>query len=150
MCYYHIYHDWRKGTCLSLSRHFFVTFAFDIMEMFQAKEVFNALVITRSLLHVTLILVTGWVSRVIIDKWKIVTENSQEELQDLQNQIERLNDFLANISHEIRTPVNAIVGLTNVCMKENNSVKTRNNLRFVVEAGQKLARIIETFWIILR
>lgn len=121
---------------------FFVTFAFDIMEMFQAKEVFNALVITRSLLHVTLILVTGWVSRVIIDKWKIVTENSQEELQDLQNQIERLNDFLANISHEIRTPVNAIVGLTNVCMKENNSVKTRNNLRFVVEAGQKLARII--------
>ena len=65
---------------------FFVTFAFDIMEMFQAKEVFNALVITRSLLHVTLILVTGWVSRIIIDKWKIVTENSQEELQDLQNQ----------------------------------------------------------------
>lgn len=123
---------------------FLLTFAYDIISMLQERETFDALIISRSILHITLILVTGWVSRIIIDKWSVVSRNAQTELEERQHQIEKLNDVLANVSHEIRTPINTIIGLTQFVMKEDNSDETQKNLACVARAGQNMSGIIES------
>ena len=40
-----------------------------------------------------------------------------DKIDELGDATSRLSDFLANVSHEIRTPINAVIGLSNVCIK---------------------------------
>ena len=65
-----------------------------------------------------LVFMAGWVARIIIEKWNEVLSRSDEEIAVLEDSTNRLNDFLANVSHEIRTPVNAIIGLTGICIEK--------------------------------
>ncbi|MCR5789254.1 MAG: response regulator [Lachnospiraceae bacterium] len=118
------------------------TFAFDIISMVIAGEQFGPLETSRSALHVALIIVSGWVARVIIDKWRTVLKKVWEESTELQHQIDKLNDFLVNISHEIRTPVNVITGLSDACMKDENNPEKKKKLASVSEAGRKAGRLI--------
>ncbi len=52
-------------------------------------------------------------------------------------------DFLSTMSHDIRTPMNAIVGLTTISQKNLNDVEaTRENLRKISLAGNHLLTLI--------
>ncbi len=54
--------------------------------------------------------------------------------------------FLANISHELRTPMNAIIGIPNMLMKRDTSNLTatqREGLILIFESGKKLLGLID-------
>lgn len=55
---------------------------------------------------------------------------SQKELEEAKNQLEIANraktDFLFNMSHDIRTPMNAIIGFTNLAKKYKNEPEKVN------------------------
>ncbi|MCR5675958.1 MAG: response regulator [Lachnospiraceae bacterium] len=121
---------------------YIVTFLYGIIAMAHGGEALDALMITRSLLHVGLILLMGRIARVIIDRWGSILSRVKGESFDLKRQIERLNDFLVNISHEIRTPVNAIIGLAGVCAKEETNEKIRGDLASVSDAGKKIGELM--------
>ncbi len=54
--------------------------------------------------------------------------------------------FLANISHELRTPMNAIIGIPNMLMKRDTSnlnATQREGLTLIFESGKKLLGLID-------
>ncbi len=125
---------WQVTYCLIL--------AYDLVVMWQQGYTFDPLVISRTLLHVMLILMVGWIARNIIKKWSEILFRSKDEIELLQASTTRLNDFLANVSHEIRTPINAVMGLTDVCIEKEDNPDIKKDLTSVRDAGKRVAEQI--------
>ncbi len=121
---------------------YLLTFFYGIVELFRSGHSFDSIDVTRSILHVSLIFIAGWVARVIMDRWRMVLKNVSDESAEFKGQIERLNDFLANISHEIRTPVNVITGLSDSLLDDENNEEKQDNIRAVSSAGRKIGELI--------
>ncbi len=75
---------------------------------------------------------------------------SLEQMTSRTQNLERLNrlkdEFLANTSHELRTPINGIVGLTESLLDGAAgplSAEQSNNLSLVTHSGRRLARLID-------
>ena len=101
--------------------------------------VFDSLNISRIALHMAVVIC---VYRVLLDN---ITEakQAQEEIKkrdDLkQSDQMAMEDFLVNISHELRTPVNVINGICTIILKNEN----RNDVLSISDAGRKMMRQIE-------
>ena len=52
------------------------------------------------------------------------------------------SDFLANISHEIQTPLNAITGMSRIAQVSNNIDEIHRNLEHIDVAGRQLLSVI--------
>ncbi|MBO7363318.1 MAG: response regulator, partial [Lachnospiraceae bacterium] len=121
---------------------YFVTLAFDVATLFTQGELFDPLIITRTLLHIGMVIMAGWISCTIIDKWTKVIGYSHQEIETLREQTDRLNNFLANVSHEIRTPVNAVMGLSSVLEKETLPDGIADSISAISGAGHRVAEQI--------
>ena len=51
-------------------------------------------------------------------------------------------EFLSNMSHDIRTPINGIMGMTAIALKQNNSEKTNDCLQKIEVASSHLLSLI--------
>lgn len=118
---------------------YFGTMAYDVVQMVLQGETFDALVISRTLLHLCMIFMIGWFAKTIIDKWSQVLGKSKEEINQLTDATDRLNDFLANVSHELRTPVNAVIGLSTICIDKEEDEEIKRDMIAVRNAGRKVA-----------
>ncbi|QGJ68901.1 Signal transduction histidine-protein kinase BarA [Planctomycetales bacterium 10988] len=77
-----------------------------------------------------------------------LTEQKETE-QELQQAKERAegadrakSEFLANISHELRTPMNAIIGMTQLALQADLSPKVRDYLKTSKESADILLRLL--------
>ena len=118
---------------------YYITFAYGFGLLIHSGTEIDGLIITRSLLHIAVITTVSCISRIIIVKWISVLNHSKRDIETLKDTTERLNDFLANVSHEIRTPVNAVIGLTGICIDEEKDEKKLVNLNAVRDAGRRVA-----------
>jgi len=121
---------------------YYLTFGYGLLMIWRDGEKFSTLMISRALMNIAVITAIGVVSRRIIEKWTEVVEHSEPEIEKLTDATDRLNDFLANVSHETRTPINAIIGLTGICIDEEENAEHRTNLIAVREAGRRVAEQI--------
>ena len=121
---------------------FYVTIAYELVAMINDGEVFDVLVISRTVLHVVMVFIIGRFAKTIIDKWSQVLGQSKDEVEQLKGATEHLNDFLANVSHELRTPVNAIIGLTSLCIDKSRHREVEGDLIAVRDSGRKVAEQI--------
>ncbi|MBP5167197.1 MAG: response regulator [Oscillospiraceae bacterium] len=122
---------------------YFVTFIYDIVSMrILTPEMFDELVISRSALHIVMIIVVGQLARLIIDRWNQVLDHSAAEVEQLTEITGRLNDFLTNASHEIRTPTNAVLGLSGMCLEREDDPEQLEHLSAIHDAGKRLTELI--------
>lgn len=51
--------------------------------------------------------------------------------------------FIANVSHELKTPLNGILGMCSVCMEDDDIGRIKKSLKTVYESGTLLLRLLE-------
>ncbi|KAF2127900.1 hypothetical protein P153DRAFT_318963 [Dothidotthia symphoricarpi CBS 119687] len=68
------------------------------------------------------------------------------ELEQSKKAAEAANEsktlFIANISHELKTPLNGIMGMTAVCMSEDDPVRIRRSLGIIYKSGDLLLNLL--------
>jgi osomolarity two-component system sensor histidine kinase SLN1 len=68
------------------------------------------------------------------------------ELELSKNAAEAANEsktlFIANISHELKTPLNGILGMCAVCMSENDPIKLKQSLSIIYKSGDLLLKLL--------
>lgn len=73
-------------------------------------------------------------------------EETQVELIGAKIAAEEANqaksDFVANISHEVRTPLNGILGMAELTLRDTLPSKARESIRVIRDSGQYLLTII--------
>ncbi|MGF1768735.1 PAS domain S-box protein [Enterovibrio makurazakiensis] len=87
---------------------------------------------------------SAWIDGIIVD----ITDKREEE-KEIEEKI-RLADkasqskasFLANMSYEFRSPMNSILGLTEVLIDEQNNPIHRHHLEVIRESGNSLLKLI--------
>ena len=103
------------------------------------KFVFDSMTISRILLHVVSMVCLYIVLKTIVEK--ILESNSA--VDKLENTIRSndhdMEDFLVNLSHELRTPINVINGLTDLILKRER----REDIQTIKNAGLRISHQIE-------
>jgi len=77
-----------------------------------------------------------------IMQMKAENAKKQIELAAAEKQTEEKNRFFSNISHDMRTPLNAIIGFSDVAAQEAISPKTKDCLDKIKSSGQLLNDLI--------
>lgn len=70
---------------------------------------------------------------------KKINENQKEAIKQIINSKE---NFFASVSHEIRTPINTILGLNEMILRENISDSIRENAENIQSASELLLNLI--------
>ena len=103
------------------------------------RIVFNSLEISRVLLHFIAELCVYIVLKTLMEK----ISGNNEEIEKLEAEEKKndhdMEDFLVNLSHELRTPVNVINGLSNLLLGRQES----SDIRAIRNAGTRLYHQIE-------
>jgi len=63
--------------------------------------------------------------------------------QELKKANQAKSDFLANISHELRTPMNAILGLSQVALERETDAEQAERLQMIRTSGKSLLSLID-------
>jgi len=71
-----------------------------------------------------------------------MSENMHGMIEELRLAERSKNDFLANISHEIRTPVNTVCGMSEMILRENISDTVREDIFNIQAAGRNLLSLV--------
>ena len=121
---------------------YYLAMLYDLIMLYLAGDDFDSLTISRIGLHFIVMTVVCFLARNIIKLWISIMKKSELEKQGLAETAERLNDFLANISHEIRTPVNAVIGLSRISAEKVGDEDIKRDLLSIMEAGQKIGEQI--------
>ncbi|KAF7563061.1 hypothetical protein G7046_g1072 [Stylonectria norvegica] len=69
------------------------------------------------------------------------------ELEESKKAAEAANEsktlFIANISHELKTPLNGILGMCAVCMEETDLMRVKQSLKTLYKSGDLLLHLLE-------
>jgi len=71
-----------------------------------------------------------------------MNQEKEEVIEELKIAERSKSDFLANISHEIRTPVNTVCGMSEMILREDIPENVRENTFNIQAAGRNLLSII--------
>lgn len=124
---------------LTLAEYFIVMSIQFGMAIRTDSHFLNGLNISRCVLHVAAALCAYFACRRIVAVG-IIAEAQQANLAEMmQNTIKEREDFLSNISHELRTPINVVNGMSTLILKN----ESRKDVEAIRAAGLRLARQVE-------
>jgi len=98
--------------------------------------------IIRVVGHFALVLAAGFVTLRLLDMWGKLEGAYNTQLQEVMEENMRINTFLVNVSHEVRTPINAVVGLSSVLLRQAKDESIRKDLSSIQDAGHRVGEQI--------
>ena len=73
---------------------------------------------------------------------KKINQRLEDAVHTAENASRAKTTFLNNMSHDIRTPMNAIIGFTNIAMKQEPKPEVKNCLQKISESSEHLLTLI--------
>lgn len=122
---------------------YLLTMAYDIVFLLGDTTAFDVLTVTRTLLHVFVVCMSGHVIKMDIKRKLREQEYEKEKVAELEEINRRMENFLANVSHELRTPINAVTGITTIMLRTEQDETKRGYISSVQMAGQRLFNQVE-------
>ncbi|MCR5774104.1 MAG: response regulator [Lachnospiraceae bacterium] len=113
-----------------------------VFRFFGASSVPNPDIIEHIVIHLILTVITTLLLTIMLSNYWREKMSLKERITDLEDENELTSDFLANVSHEIRTPINAVIGLTGVCLEKTEDEELGKDLKSVSDAGVCISRQI--------
>ena len=78
----------------------------------------------------------------LVYRYKVSQESMMEMIDALRKSERQKDDFLANVSHEIRTPINTICGVSEIMLKSNVPLEMREDVLNIQSAGRNLMSVV--------
>ena len=130
----------RKAFLLLPLLEFFALMAIQtVWAVLSGNTVFDALVISRIILHLVAVYAVYKVLCEVIRSNRRAYEKLEKWDEERKSDKTKMEDFLVNISHELRTPVNVINGMSLMILKKED----REDVVTIRDAGMRLSRQIE-------
>ena len=117
---------------------YFLTMTYDFVFVLGLSTEFSLLDITRILLHLLLVYMAGYMTKIGIKRRSKERKRTDDKMAQLEETNHRTEDFLTNVSHELRTPINAVSGITSVMLKNEENAEKRKDLLAIQTAGRRL------------
>ena len=92
----------------------------------------------RMALHVISSYAVSAVTLFMISAQREAQEQMIENIRELEIAERSKDDFIANVSHEIRTPINAVFGMSEAILQEELPVNVRRDILDIQTAGRNL------------
>ena len=118
--------------------NYYVIMLFNLIQVINMHIEFDALGVTWALLHLLLVFMFGMLALRFLKRNQRERELYNEIIGDLEETNRRTEDFLTNISHEFRTPINAVTGITSVLTNKIKDKDTLNDVMSIQTAGYRL------------
>lgn len=122
---------------------YYVTILYDFVFVLHGFAGFDALKITRTLLHLGLVYMAGYVVKLEIRRKQKERGRTEQKILELEETNRRTEDFLTNVSHELRTPINAVTGITATMIRNEDNATKRRDILSIQLAGQRLFNQVE-------
>ena len=114
--------------------------AADIREKYLAAESIGKI---KMFLQISSIFLTAYSIYYLNRQQEKSNERLLDTIENLEKAQQSKNDFMTNISHEIRTPINTVCGISEIVMREKNLPdQTRRDILDIQTAGRHLLSII--------
>ena len=78
----------------------------------------------------------------LVYRYKSSQERMLEMIAALKKSEREKDDFLANVSHEIRTPINTICGISEIVLKNDMSADMKADMLSIQSAGRNLISVV--------
>jgi signal transduction histidine kinase/CheY-like chemotaxis protein len=88
------------------------------------------------------VLLAQWFVYFWIKKRNESTKNIMKTIERLKQSEHSKDDFLANVSHEIRTPINTICGMSEVVLREHDPQKMHEEVFKIQTEGRNLMSVV--------
>ncbi len=122
-----------------LLAEFLVILAFHLLNLSGDVDItYDKLTVSRILLHIIAVLLVYFVTTKTISDRRDIIEESAYKDERIDKYDKDMDDFLSNISHELRTPVNVVNGMSDLLIKR--SITEAESIK---KAGIRLAYQIE-------
>ncbi len=94
------------------------------------------------LLQVVSVYFVEYIMYSLVKKQRDANEQLLKTIVDLKEAERIKDDFLSNVSHEIRTPVNTICGMSEILLREEISEEEKDGITKMQNAGRNLMSIV--------
>lgn len=78
----------------------------------------------------------------LVYRYKTTQESMLEMIDALKKSEREKDDFLANVSHEIRTPINTICGISEIMLKNGVPKEMKEDILNIQSAGRNLTMVV--------
>ena len=100
---------------------------------------YDTVTVSRIVLQLVIVLSVYYICRMMIMNRLEQLDELERQKIDIESYDNDIEDFLSNISHELRTPVNVVNGMSELLMKRDDG----KELRSIKDAGIRLGHQIE-------
>ncbi|MCR4762245.1 MAG: response regulator [Lachnospiraceae bacterium] len=116
---------------------YFLTVLYQII-VHQGLTVFSdTLTFSRMILHIMIVILSARFAKSMISGRQRTNEMQGRAIGQLAEMNRRTEDFMANISHELRTPINAVTGLSALIIERNGA--DDEEMMSIYRAGHRLS-----------